>query len=74
MPCEEEDRGEDEGSPSAEMCQGDGCREAAEDGAEGSEARYNRGRMGDEVIHAITEFNAILNIIGLRLMRNLLQY
>ena len=39
MPCEEEDRSEDEGPPPAEMRQGNGRPEAAEDGAERSEAR-----------------------------------
>ena len=44
-PREEEDRGEDEGPPPTEVRQRDGRHEAAEDGAEGSEARCNRGMI-----------------------------
>ena len=45
LPREEEDGGEDEGAPPTEVRQGDGRHEAAEDGAEGGEARCNRGMI-----------------------------
>ena len=53
LPREEEDRGEDEGPPPTEVRQGDGRHEAAEDGAEGSEARCNRGMIRSGYLHTM---------------------